>query len=90
MNQILRLTQHKRFVPYGTHPNSAFGETSFMLSPLGEIACQKMRIIVNYSYERGDCHGHQDWCLDNTLPFPQRRQTTSRGMSNENNLELLY
>jgi len=28
------LTQHKRFVPYGTHPNSAFGRTSFMLGTL--------------------------------------------------------
>jgi len=27
----LHLTQHKRFVPYGTRSNSAFGETSFML-----------------------------------------------------------
>ncbi len=29
-----RITQHKRFVPYGTHPNSAFGGTSFMLETL--------------------------------------------------------
>jgi len=26
-----RITQHKRFVPYGTHSNSAFDGTSFML-----------------------------------------------------------
>ena len=32
-----RLTQHKRFVPYGTHPNSAFGGISFMLRTLDEI-----------------------------------------------------
>jgi len=32
-----RITQHKRFVPYGTHPNSAFGGTSFMLETLGKI-----------------------------------------------------
>ena len=33
----LRLTQHKRFVPYGTHPNPAFSGTSFMLEPSDEI-----------------------------------------------------
>ncbi len=27
----LPITQHKRFVPYGTHPNFAFSGTSFML-----------------------------------------------------------
>lgn len=32
-----RLTQHKRFVPDGTHPNPAFSGTSFMLEPLSEI-----------------------------------------------------
>jgi len=32
-----RLTQHKRFVPYGTHPNFCFAKTSFMLGTLGEI-----------------------------------------------------
>lgn len=32
-----RLTQHKRFVPYGTYPNSAFGRTSFMLETLYAI-----------------------------------------------------
>jgi hypothetical protein len=35
----LRLIQHKRFVPYGTHPNSSLSlRTSFMLEPLDEIA----------------------------------------------------
>jgi hypothetical protein len=29
-----RITQHKRFVLYSTHPNFAFGGTSFMLEPL--------------------------------------------------------
>ncbi len=29
-----RITQHKRFVPNGTHLNSAFGGTSFMLKTL--------------------------------------------------------
>jgi hypothetical protein len=33
-----RITQHKRFVPFGTHPNSAIGGTSFMLGTLSEIA----------------------------------------------------
>ncbi|OGY54006.1 MAG: hypothetical protein A3B15_01620 [Candidatus Buchananbacteria bacterium RIFCSPLOWO2_01_FULL_45_31] len=32
-----RLTQHKRFMPYGTHPNFCFAKTSFMLEPLSEI-----------------------------------------------------
>jgi hypothetical protein len=32
----LHITQHKRFVPYGTHPNPAFGGTSFMLETLCE------------------------------------------------------
>ena len=27
---LLPITQHKRFVPYGTHLNSTFGGTSFM------------------------------------------------------------
>ena len=31
------ITQHRRFVPYGTHPNSAFGETSFTLGTLYEM-----------------------------------------------------
>jgi len=35
-----RITQHKRFVPYGTHPNSVFGGTSFMLRTLGDIALE--------------------------------------------------
>ena len=29
-----RLTQHKRFVPYGIHPNIYFAKTSFMLGTL--------------------------------------------------------
>jgi len=32
-----RITQHKRFIPNGTHPNFAFGETSFMLGTLYAI-----------------------------------------------------
>lgn len=31
-----RITQYKRFVPYGSHPNFAFGKTSFMLVTLYE------------------------------------------------------
>jgi hypothetical protein len=38
-----RLTQHKRFVPYGTHPNSAFGGTSFMLRTLAVHCRQRTR-----------------------------------------------
>jgi len=33
-----QITQHKRFVPYGTHPNFCFAKTSFMLEPLGDIS----------------------------------------------------
>ena len=32
-----RITQHKRFVPDGTHPNFCFAKTSFMLETLSEI-----------------------------------------------------
>ncbi len=32
-----RITQHKRFVPYGTHLNPTFGGTSFMLGTLYAI-----------------------------------------------------
>jgi len=38
----LHITQHKRFVPYGTHPNFCFAKTSFMLGTLYEIAIQKL------------------------------------------------
>ena len=34
----LHITQHKRFVPYSTHPNFCFAKTSFMLGTLSEIA----------------------------------------------------
>jgi len=33
----LQITQNKRFVPYGTHPNPDFVGTSFMLESLSEI-----------------------------------------------------
>jgi len=33
--------KHKRFVPYGTHPKSAFGGTSFMLGTLDERESEK-------------------------------------------------
>jgi len=36
-----RLTKHKRFVPYGTHPNFCFAKTSFMLGTLGKTATRK-------------------------------------------------
>jgi hypothetical protein len=39
-----RITQHKRFVSFGTYPNSAFGGTSFMLKPLNEISGRQMRV----------------------------------------------
>ena len=38
-----RLTQHKKFVPFGTHPNFCFAKTSFMLGTLGETAgCENL------------------------------------------------
>lgn len=33
-----RITQHKMFVPKGTHPNFCFTKTSFMLEMLGDMA----------------------------------------------------
>jgi hypothetical protein len=34
-----RLTQHKRFVPYGTHPNPSLSlRTYFMLATLDDIS----------------------------------------------------
>ena len=41
-----RITQHKRFVPYGTHPNFGFAETSFMLGTLDEIAAKKIIVEI--------------------------------------------
>ena len=38
MKEQRRLTQHKRFVPYGTHPNFCYAKTSFMLETLYAIA----------------------------------------------------
>ena len=35
-----RLTQHKRFVPYGTHQNFRFAKTSFMPETLGGMPMQ--------------------------------------------------
>ncbi len=36
MNRMwqLHIIQHKRFVPYGTHPNSCIAKTPFMLETL--------------------------------------------------------
>jgi len=39
----LHITQHKRFVPYGTHPNPAFGGTSFMLETLAVMVGRTSR-----------------------------------------------
>jgi hypothetical protein len=33
-----QITQHKRFVPYGTHPNFYLAKTSFMLGTLAKMA----------------------------------------------------
>lgn len=40
---LLPITQHKRFVPYGTHPNFCFAKTSFMLGTLHENSA--LRIV---------------------------------------------
>jgi len=37
-----RITQHKRFVPYGTHPNFCFAKLSFMLGTLYAIGLQPL------------------------------------------------
>lgn len=37
MNPPLHITQHKRFVPYGTHQNYCFIKISFMLGTLYKI-----------------------------------------------------
>jgi hypothetical protein len=37
MKPPLHITQHKRFVPEGTHPNFCFAKTSFMLRTLYAI-----------------------------------------------------
>jgi len=42
-----RITQHKRFVPYGTHPNSAFGGTSFMLETLAVMLKRKQNYKID-------------------------------------------
>ncbi len=43
----LHITQHKRFMSYGTHTNSIFGRTSFMLELLDEIAKRGINIKIN-------------------------------------------
>lgn len=37
LRQQQRITQHKRFVPYGTHLNFCFAKISSMLGTLSEI-----------------------------------------------------
>jgi len=44
--EVIRLlTQHKRFLPYSTHPNFCFAKTSFMLETLYEIAKLVMETV---------------------------------------------
>jgi len=44
--EVIRLlTQHKRFVPYSTHPNFCFAENFFMLETLYEIAKLVMETV---------------------------------------------
>jgi len=40
-----RLTQHKRFVPDGIHPNFYFTKTSFMLQTLYAIADSEIGVM---------------------------------------------
>jgi hypothetical protein len=44
---VLRLTQHKRFVPYGAHPNFCLAKTSFifMLGTSGDIGYKNQEEI---------------------------------------------
>ncbi len=37
MDYERRITQHKRFVPYGTHLNFCLAKNSFILGTLGEM-----------------------------------------------------
>ena len=48
----LRLTQHKRFVPNGTHPNFCFAKTSFMLGTLCEMPPHKKDKDKEKSYKK--------------------------------------
>jgi len=45
-----RITQHKRFVFYGTHPNFYFAKTSFKLRTLYEIPKHVLEILKNEEY----------------------------------------
>jgi len=47
MGTAQRIIQHKRFVPGGTHPNSAFGGTSFMLETLYEMLTSEQNMKVH-------------------------------------------
>jgi len=40
-----RITQHKRFVPYGAHPNFCSAKTSFMLGTLGEMRLSNLKNV---------------------------------------------
>ena len=44
------ITQHKRFVPYDTHPNFCFANNYFMLGTLYEIAVSKE--VTNYGNQK--------------------------------------
>jgi hypothetical protein len=48
-----RITQHKKFVPYGAHPNSAFGGTSFMLETLSAMPCSEENEAIIKHLKRG-------------------------------------
>ena len=51
-----RITQHKRFVSNGTHPNFCFAKTSFMLKPLCAITRLRRKMKTNKSiFNYVDC-----------------------------------
>jgi hypothetical protein len=49
----LHITQHKRFVPFGTHPNLSLTlRTSFILETLGDISIQRKYGDLIYGDEK--------------------------------------
>jgi hypothetical protein len=58
MTLQLPITQYKRFVRYGTHPNFCYAKTSFMLGTLYEMVILRLKKdttnlkVENWSYMR--------------------------------------
>lgn len=51
-----RLTQHKRFMPGGIHPNFYFTKTSFMQETLYEIADSFLILILRIKEDKGEIY----------------------------------